>query len=107
MDQTVTIKLVKETITYDDIGQKVKEKTAREVYAQLRGIARAEWFEAGRNGMNPDITFIMSALDYEGETVIEWNGFLYGVYRTYIGRNDRIELYCEKKGGLQGGKAKS
>lgn len=103
MDQTVSIQLVKELITYDEIKQPVKTYERREVYAQLRGIARAEWFEAGRNGMNPDTTFIMSALDYQGETIIEWNGVRYGVYRTYVGRNERIELYCEKKGGLQGG----
>jgi len=103
MDQTVTINLVKEAITYDEIKQPIKTLTSREVYAQLRGIARAEWFEAGRNGMNPDMTFIMSALDYQGEKIIDWNGVRYGVYRTYIGRNDRIELYCEKKGGLKNG----
>ena len=100
MDQTVTIKLIAQKTTYDEIRQPVYEDYAREVYAQLRSITRAEWFEAGRNGMRPDIAFIMMSFDYRGETVIEWNGVRYGVYRTFRGRGDRIELYCEKQGGV-------
>lgn len=107
MDKTTVIKLIKEHITYDEIKQKVVERTSREVYAQMRGIVRAEWFEAGRNGLKPEITFVMNAFDYEGEKIIEHNGSVYGVYRTYIGRNDSIELYCEKKGGLNGEDEKS
>ena len=101
MDQTVTIKLIAQTTTYDAIRQAVHTETEREVYAQLRSITRAEWFEAGRNGLRPDIAFVMMVFDYHGEEIIEWNGRRYGVYRTFIGRNDTIELYCEKQGGRQ------
>lgn len=104
MDQTVTINLIAESWSYDNPRkQRQKVTTSREVYAQLRGIARTEWFEAGRNGHNPNVTFIISALDYQGESVVEYNGETLGVYRTYEGRNDRVELYCEKKGGLANG----
>lgn len=103
MDKTTVITLVKEIVSYDEIRQPIKTYSRREVYAQFRGVYRAEWFEAGRVGLKPDITFVMSAFDYEGEKLIEWNGNRYGIYRTYIGRNDAIELYCEKKGGLDNG----
>lgn len=105
MDQTVLIKLVKETVSYGEYAEKVVSRSIREVYAQKRGIARSEWFEAGRNGFNPDITFITNIFDYDGEATVEWNDTLFGVYRTYTGRNDKIELYCEKKGGLVNGTA--
>lgn len=103
MDRTVDIYLVTETIAYDSIGQPIPTKTERNVFAQLRSITRAEWFEAGRNGLRPDISFVMNALDYDGEKVIKWNNNYYGIYRTFLARNNMIELYCEKKGGLVNG----
>lgn len=108
MDRTIEIYLLKEKTEYDEIGQPVDTVTdKRLVFAQYRSIARAEWFEAGRNGFNPNITFVVNAFDYHGESIVQWNGSLYGVYRTYIARNEKVELYCEKKGGLQGGTEES
>lgn len=103
MDRTVNINLIAETVTLDEINQETVTETSREVYAQMRSISRAEWFDAGRNGLKPDIAFVMQSFDYDGEKIIEWNGSRYGVYRTYYGKNDRIELYCEKKGGVSSG----
>lgn len=40
--------------------------------------------------------------DYQGEKTVEYNGVTYGIYRTYLGRNDTIELYAERKGGTNG-----
>jgi hypothetical protein len=37
--------------------------------------------------------------DYDGERLLEYNGKRYGIYRTYHGRGDQIELYVERKGG--------
>ena len=102
MVQSTVIKLIAETVTLDGILQEVKTYSAREVYAQVQSIARAEWFEAGRNGLKPDISFVMRKYDYNGEKIVEWNGVRYGVYRTFLARGSRIELYCEKKGGIDG-----
>lgn len=101
MDRTVTIKLIALTTSYDSIRQPVYTESEREVYAQMRSITRAEWFEAGRNGLKPDIAFAMMSFDYNGEEILEWDGIRYGVYRTFYGRNDIVELYCERQGGRQ------
>lgn len=37
--------------------------------------------------------------DYEGETLVGYNGRMYSVYRTYQAKTDIIELYVERKGG--------
>ena len=37
---------------------------------------------------------------YEGEEIVEFEGTRYGVYRTYRGRDDTIELYLERKAGV-------
>lgn len=58
-------------------------------------------FEAGRNGLNPEWRFNVFAGDYQGETVVEYHGATYSIYRTYE-NDDYIELYVERKGGTDG-----
>ena len=44
----------------------------------------------------------MFAGDYEDESIIEYNGKRYAVYRTFFSKTDTIELYVERKGGTNG-----
>lgn len=74
----------------------------REVMCQVDSITRAEFFEAGRNGLNPEFKFRMFFGDYHGERVVEYHGLRYSIYRTYHGRGDVIELYAERRGGTNG-----
>lgn len=76
----------------------------QEIFCDVRSITRTEWFEAGRNGIeHPAYIFIMNRNEYDGEETVEYNGKLYGIYRTYEGRNQNLELYAEAKGGLHNG----
>lgn len=77
---------------------------SREVFCDVRSITQTEWFNAGRNGIeHPAFLFVMNRNEYEDEQIVEYNGKRYGVYRTYAGRNETLELYCEAKGGLHSG----
>lgn len=100
MDRSTAIKLVREAYSKNDYGQLVPTKTERKVFAQIDSVSRSEFFEGGRNGLNPELVFRMLASDYHEEKVVEYNGKIYGIYRTYLGRNDIVELYAERKGGL-------
>jgi len=74
----------------------------RTVMARVDSITRSEFFDAGRNGLNPEYKFTMFLYDYEGEKIVEYNGRQYTVYRTYEGRSDTIELYVEQRGETNG-----
>lgn len=100
MDRSNIINLIKETHTRDAIGQYVPAETSRQVFCDVRSITRDEWFNAGREGLKPSLMFILFEPDYQGEKIVEFDGKRYGVYRTYRGRNERMELYVEDKGGL-------
>ena len=101
MDRSTVIYLITETRTQDAIGQFVSQEQKRQVYARKQSITRNEWFDAGRNGLQPEICFVVFRYDYEGELIIEdEDGNRYGIYRTYENRSEEIELYCESKGGL-------
>ena len=104
MDRSDTIRLISVTYSKDAHGiQRAAESEPREVMCQVNSVTRNEFFEAGRNGLNPEYVFRVFFGDYDGERIVEYKGKRYGVYRTYHGRNDMMELYAERKGGTTGG----
>lgn len=102
MDRSAVINLISEVYTKNEYGVSEVTRTSREVFCQVLSVTRAEFFDAGRNGLNPEFEFKMFVGDYNGEKVVEYDGETYAVYRTYLGRNDIIELYVERKGGTNG-----
>lgn len=102
MDRSTPINLIAISYERDENGVRQRTETARTVCANVQSVTASEFFEGGRNGLNPEYRFTMFQYDYESEPIVEYNGKRYAVYRTYIGRNDTIELYTERKGGTNG-----
>lgn len=120
MDDVIT--LVAYTKEQDAYGVERVTPVTRDVFAQVHSTTRQEFYEAGRNGLNPSFMFTIFAGDYGGETECRYNGEQYSIYRTYISHGetrthisntkggssfrtyqtpseDYIELYVERKGG--------
>ena len=87
MDRSDVLKLITQTRTQDDFGRWIPATNSREVFVQVDSISRSEFYEAGRNGLNPEYRFRMFSGDYEGEELCEY---------------DTIELYVVRKGGSNG-----
>lgn len=102
MDRSEVIILLGETQTQNDFGVWVPQRTSKEVFCQVDSVTRAEFFEGGRNGLNPEYRFTMFFGDYNGEREVIYKGNAYSVYRTYHARTDDLELYVERKGGSNG-----
>ena len=102
MDRSAVIELVCEEPVQDNYGVWITVQTKRVVFCQVDSVTRAEFFEGGRNGLNPEYKFTMFFGDYHGEQTLIYEGRVYAVYRTFHGRNDTIELYAERKGGTNG-----
>lgn len=102
MDRSDVLKLITQTRTQDDFGRWIPATNSREVFVQVDSISQSEFYEAGRNGLNPEYRFRMFSGDYEGEELCEYNGQSYAIYRTYLRRDDTIELYVVRKGGSNG-----
>lgn len=99
MDRSEVISLLKTTKTQNEFGVWVSTTTSRDVFCQVDSVTRAEFFEGGRNGLNPQFRFSMFFGDYEGEKIVVYKGLPYSVYRTFQAKNDTLELYVERKGG--------
>lgn len=100
MDKSRVLTLIGVTYTTDSIGQLIPQETRRDVFCSLSSVSASEWFEAGRAGLNPEHRVTLFCYDYAGETMADLDGVRYGIYRTYLGRNETIELYLERKAGV-------
>lgn len=87
----------------DEYGVTHSRIRPRTILCRVGSVTRAEFFDAGRNGLNPEFMFTVFHGDYLGETTCRFHGQDYGIYRTYhVPGTDDLELYAERKGGTNG-----
>lgn len=95
--------LYSETKTQDGFGVWRVNAVPRAVFCQVDSVTGREFFDGGRNGLNPELRFRIFRGDYNGETVCAFHGLKYAIYRTFIERStDYIELYVQREGGTNG-----
>ena len=102
MDRSEVMTLISQSKTQDEYGVWRTSETARDVFCNVSSVSASEFFDGGRNGLNPEYRFTMFFGDYSGERIIEFKGKRYAVYRTYQARTDELELYTERQGGVNG-----
>lgn len=102
MVRSDVITLVAVTRTQNEYGQWVASESTKDVYCEVDSVSQSEFFEGGRNGLNPEYRFTMFFADYNNEPIVEYKSQRYAVYRTYLNKNDKLELYVERKGGTNG-----
>ena len=90
--------LVFETFSQDSYGVITPTEEKTKVYCDVTSVSQKEWFEGGRNGLNPEYKMTMFKYDYSGEQILEYNEVQYTIYRTYE-KGDLIELYVQKRKG--------
>lgn len=87
--------------------RKKAEPTRSKVWCSVRSVSSQEFFEGGRNGLQPQLQMRVMSADYAGQTIVEYDGNRYAVYRTYVNMDETTELYLETKGGTNEPKNKS
>ena len=102
MDRSDVLTLINQSRTQDDFGRWISTNTTRDVFVQVDSITQAEFYDAGRIGLNPEYRFRLFNGDYDGEELCEFHGQRYAIYRTYLRRDDTLELYVERTGGTNG-----
>lgn len=99
MNRSSVAYLVTESFTRNSYGVMESSTTKHKVYVDVTSANQQEWFEGGRNGLNPQYRFTMFSFDYHNEKIIEYQGVQYTIYRTYYRSTDEIELYVELRKG--------
>ncbi|MCL9634655.1 phage head closure protein [Bacillus zanthoxyli] len=75
------------------------QDTKRDVFANEKSIRGNEFYIASQSGYTLEAMFEVHSLDYEGETLVEYESKRYKVVRTYERKQDEItELICRAYG---------
>ena len=94
------ITLVAKTYEKDTKGvSRSTESLNENVPALVKSAGSQEYFEGGRNGLNPQFEFTIRTIDYAGEETAIYEGKRYAIYRTYRKSPDFIELHVQKESG--------
>lgn len=97
------IKLISQEFSENKYGVQVPELNYREIFCEIHDITRAEYYQTGRNGLNDSFMAKIATVEYNGESLVEYNGQTYAIYRKYdVPGTDYTELYIERKGGTNG-----
>ena len=90
--------LIAEAIHENEYAQQIGDPERREIFVSVESISRNEFFDAGRNGINPELKFITPSINYNCEGLIEYEGDVFTIYRTYE-QGENVEIYAQKKVG--------
>ena len=100
MDRSEVITLISVKSAKNAYGMETGTETRRNVFVNVKSVSSKEFFDAGQAGIRAQYVFSMFGPDYAGETIAEYRGRRYSVYRTYAKKNDELELYVEEKTGV-------
>lgn len=82
--------------TVDGDGYKTDAETRREVFCNKKSATRSEFYTAKQAGDKIVLVLEVRGVDYEGETLVEFEGKPYEVVRAYTKAGETIELNCKE-----------
>lgn len=93
--------LITRRFQMDELNQQIATECYHRVWCRIESVSRAEWRDAGVQGLQPELMAVMPICNYGGELIALHNGIRYAVYRTYRNqRTDEIELYLSREVGV-------
>lgn len=88
--------LIQRTPSRDDEGYPIILENRRDVFCGVRSIGQKEFYQAHASDFHPELKLVLADyLDYQDETLVEYNGRCYRVIRTYR-TGQELELVVER-----------
>lgn len=94
------VDLISETYGKDEYGVDKATQTSKTVFAQIMSVSGKEFFNAGNTNIKPEFKLIVNADEYNGAKIVKIGSAAYSVYRTYRNLENSLELYVERKEGV-------
>lgn len=91
------ITLIKRTYIKDQYGVEKPHEVYRSVFCNIASVTLTEISTAGINGLRPEYKCEMFSHDYEGENIAKIGDSEFTIYRTYLGRNETLDLYLARR----------
>ena len=99
MERSDVIDLISTVQTVDDYGVQQTVETSARTYARIKSASQSEFFNGGRNGLNPQLVFVIHAEEYSDQETALYSNKRYSIYRTFLRDDGYIELYAEYRKG--------
>lgn len=97
-DIAILINKIK-TDNVDEYGDDIFEEERSEVFVNVKSVKYSEFYSAHIAGFNPEIIFeIADYYDYKGQPLIEYDGEIYKVIRTYR-TTISLQIVCQHYDG--------
>lgn len=91
-NEVISLITIKEST--NEAGDLVKNRTVKEVFAELKSIGQSEFYQAQAVGLKPELKFILADYyDYDNEKIVDYKERDYKVIRTYRDGN-QLEIVC-------------
>ncbi len=94
--------LIKTEEAENDLGDPITIRAEKPVLCDVLSVGRSEHYQAAAHGLKPELVFVVSKWDYQGEKEVVFDGERYNVLRTYrpktakgLGDFETVELVCE------------
>lgn len=97
MNRESVATLISTGYTTGALLQRIPDEKSREIRCRVMSVSQSEFFSAGQMGLRPEHKITLFYGDYDGEETVELEGLRYKVYRTFLAKHDRIELYLRKE----------
>lgn len=96
----IELVLLSYSISKDEIGQEIKQVNRKPVPIISQDyIRQTEFYNANQQGLKPSFKFIISSLNYNKETDLEYMEEKYTIIRSNCVNIDEVELICERRIG--------
>lgn len=100
---TEILTLIRQTYDPDDLTYSTLVETSRQVFCGVRSIGQSEFYQAQTTNLQPEIKVVLADyLDYQGETLVEYDGTRYSVLRTFRAGQE-LELVLSRASTEEGG----
>jgi len=88
------INLITFTKTKNELRDSVKTPVRRETMAEKKSIGQSEHYQAAATDLRPEIKFVIWTLEYNNESVLEFEGKMYNIIRTFEPNDKETEVIC-------------
>ena len=99
VERSDVIDLISTVLILDDYGVQQKIEISTSVYAQIKSASQSEFFNGGRNGLNPQLVFVIREEEFEDQETAMYSNKRYSIYRTFVRNDGYVELYSEYRKG--------
>lgn len=77
------------------VGNTIKVKRYKRIFANKKSITQNEFYQAERVGLKPQLRFEVYSIEYGNELLAKYKEVEYKIIRTYKTSADKIELILE------------